>query len=131
MCGRSASLIGPNELSIRDPSLIHPILGQGGLPKGPRAYVPSLLLPICNIQQPGWEGRPGRPNLISQRDPVLHMQERKPWARAFSSTAMKEYEIIVAKRVRQLVGCLEDVIERSDEKASAVVDMTQWLKYFR
>ena len=59
------------------------------------------------------------------------MQERKPWARAFSSTAMKEYEILVAKRVSQLVGCLEDVIEISDEKASAVVDMTQWLKYFR
>ena len=59
------------------------------------------------------------------------MQERKSWNRAFSSTAKKEYEIIVAKRVRQLVGCLECVIEKSDEKASAVVDMTQWLKYFR
>ena len=44
---------------------------------------------------------------------------------------MKEYEILVAKRVRQLVGCLEDMIGRSDEKASAVVDMTLWLKYFR
>ena len=44
---------------------------------------------------------------------------------------MKEYEILVAKRVRQLVGCLEDMIERSDEKANAVVDMTLWLKFFR
>ena len=44
---------------------------------------------------------------------------------------MKEYEIIVEKRVRQLVGCLEDVIERSDDKANTVVDMTQWLQYFR
>jgi cytochrome P450 len=59
------------------------------------------------------------------------MQERKSWNRAFSSTALKEYEIIVAKRVRQLLGCLEDIIEKSDEKASAVVDMTQWLKFFR
>ncbi|KAN0137375.1 Cytochrome P450 [Lactarius tabidus] len=105
--------VGPNELSIRDPSLIHPILGQGGLPKGPR-----------------WEGRKGPPTLISQRDPILHMQERKPWNRAFSSTALKEYEIIVAKRVRQLLGCLDDMIEKSDEKANAVVDMTQWLKFF-
>ena len=62
---------------------------------------------------------------------MLHMQERKSWNRAFSSTAMKEYEILVAKRVRQLVGCLEDMTERSDEKGNAVVDMTQWLKYFR
>ena len=36
---RLASLTGPNELSIRDSSLIHTILGQGGLPKGPRAYL--------------------------------------------------------------------------------------------
>ena len=58
------------------------------------------------------------------------MEERKPWTRAFSSTAMKEYEVLVAKRVRQLVGCLEDMIERSDKKANAMVDMTLWLKYF-
>ena len=44
---------------------------------------------------------------------------------------MKEYEIIVAKRVRQLVGFLEDMIERSHEKTNVVVDMTLWLKYFR
>ena len=69
--------------------------------------------------------------LIAQPDPILHAQQRKPWNHAFSSAAMKEYEIIVAKRVRQLVGCLEDIIERSDEKAKAVVDMTQWLKFFR
>ena len=69
--------------------------------------------------------------LIGQTDPKLHMEQRKPWNRAFSSVAMKEYEIIVAKRIRQLVGCLEDMVERSDEKAFAVVDMTQWVKYFR
>jgi cytochrome P450 len=68
--------------------------------------------------------------LVAQSDPVLHMEQRKPWNRAFSSAAMKEYEIIVAKRVSQLVGCLEDFIERSDGKADAVVDMARWLKYF-
>jgi hypothetical protein len=68
--------------------------------------------------------------LVAQSDPVLHAEQRKPWTRAFSSAAMKEYEIIVAKRVRQLVGCLEDLIERSDGTANAVVDITRWLKYF-
>ncbi|KAH9015099.1 high nitrogen upregulated cytochrome P450 monooxygenase 2 [Lactarius pseudohatsudake] len=105
--------VGPNELSIRDSSLIHPILGQGGLPKGPR-----------------WEGRDGPQTLIAQRDPILHMHQRKSWNRAFSSAAMKEYEIIVAKRVRQFVGCLDDMIQRSDQKANAVVDINRWLKYF-
>ena len=33
---------GPNELSIRDASIIHPVLGQGGLPKGPRE---------CNVRE--------------------------------------------------------------------------------
>ena len=59
------------------------------------------------------------------------MEQRKPWNRAFSSAAMKEYEIIVAMRIRQLAGCLEGMIERSSEKANAVVDMTLWFKYFR
>ena len=59
------------------------------------------------------------------------MEQRKPWTRAFSSTAMKEYEVLVAKRVRQLVGCLEDTIERSDKNANTTVNMSQWLKYFR
>ncbi len=68
--------------------------------------------------------------LIAQRDPILHMHQRKPWNRGFSSAAMKEYEIMVETRVRQLVGCLEDMIQRSDEKANAVVDMTRWSKYF-
>ncbi len=68
--------------------------------------------------------------LVAQRDPILHMDQRKPWNRGFSSAAMKEYEIIVAKRVRQLVGCLDDIVQRSDEKANAVVDINQWLKYF-
>ncbi|KAI9445853.1 cytochrome P450 [Lactarius psammicola] len=58
------------------------------------------------------------------------MHQRRLWNRAFSSAAIKEYEIIVAKRVRQLVGCLDDMIQKSDQKANAVVDMTQWLKYF-
>ncbi|KAI9447482.1 high nitrogen upregulated cytochrome P450 monooxygenase 2 [Lactarius indigo] len=105
--------VGPNELSIRDSSLIHPILGQGGLPKGPR-----------------WEGRAGPPALNAQRDPILHMHQRKPWNRAFSSVAMKEYEIIVAKRVRQLVGCLDDMVQRSDQEADTVMDINRWLRYF-
>ena len=36
-------LPGPNELSIRDASLIHPVLGQGGLPKGPGACKPCSM----------------------------------------------------------------------------------------
>ncbi|KAH8993807.1 hypothetical protein EDB86DRAFT_2927626, partial [Lactarius hatsudake] len=90
MSGRSTGLIGPNELSIRDSSLIYLILGQDGLPKGLR-----------------WEGREGPPALNAERDPALHMHQRKPWNHAFSSAALKEYEIIVVEQIRQPVGCLD------------------------
>jgi len=105
--------IGPNELSIRDASFIHSVLGQGGLRKGPR-----------------WEGMPGTPSLIAQRDPVKHMQQRKPWNRAFSSTALKEYEVIMAKRTRQLIVCLENLVHGSDRKGGVVLDVAAWINYF-
>jgi hypothetical protein len=58
------------------------------------------------------------------------MQQRKPWNRAFSSTAVKEYEVIVAKRLRQLIGCLENLVRRSDHKEGVVLDVAAWLNYF-
>jgi len=75
----------------------------------------------------GWVANP---SLIAQRDPVKHMHQRKPWNRAFSSTAMKEYEDIVANRVRQLVGCLENLVDRSAPKEGALLDIAAWLNYF-
>jgi hypothetical protein len=44
-------LPGPNELSIRDASFIHSVLGQGGLRKGPRVYMSCSILadsPTCD-----------------------------------------------------------------------------------
>jgi hypothetical protein len=58
------------------------------------------------------------------------MQQRKPWNQAFSSTALKEYEVIVANRIRQLIGCLEDQVHDSRRKEGAVFDMATWLNYF-
>jgi cytochrome P450 len=58
------------------------------------------------------------------------MHQRKPWNRAFSSTALKEYEVILAKRTRQLVSCLEDRVNASDQKPGVVLDMAAWFGYF-
>jgi len=58
------------------------------------------------------------------------MHQRKPWNRAFSSTAMKEYEDIVANRIRQLVGSLENLVLRSAPKEGALLDIATWLNYF-
>jgi hypothetical protein len=37
-------LSGPNDLSLRNISYIHPVLGQDGLPKGPREYISSPVI---------------------------------------------------------------------------------------
>ncbi|KAH9026090.1 high nitrogen upregulated cytochrome P450 monooxygenase 2 [Lactarius hengduanensis] len=103
--------VGPNALSIRDPSLILTVLGKGGLPKGPY-----------------WDNRP--PSVVAQRDPIKHMNQRKPWSRAFSSAAVKEYEVFAAKRTRQLLGCIEDAVHQSGEKKGVVLDMAAWFNYF-
>ena len=68
--------------------------------------------------------------MIAQRDPIKHMHQRKPWNRAFSATAMKEYEEIVANRIRQLLGCLENLVHGSARKEGAVFDIATWLNYF-
>ena len=38
------SAIGPNELSIRDPSAVQALLGPSGLQKGPRTFLVPVLL---------------------------------------------------------------------------------------
>ena len=82
------------------------------------------------FNQLGWGIMPGRQSLIDQRDPIMHMHQRKPWNRAFSSTSLKEYEVILAKRTRQLVSCLEDRVNGSDQKLGVVLDVTTWFSYF-
>ncbi|KAI0319719.1 high nitrogen upregulated cytochrome P450 monooxygenase 2 [Amylostereum chailletii] len=106
--------VGPNELSFRDASFITDILGPDGLPKGP-----------C------WDNRTSAPSLIAQRDPVAHAQQRRPWNRAFSSAAMKDYEVIIAQRARQLVHRWEDIIlAQPGNVREATLDVGAWMGYF-
>ena len=43
---------------------------------------------------------------------------------------MKEYEDIVANRIRQLSNCLENLVHESARKEGAPLDMALWLAYF-
>jgi len=58
------------------------------------------------------------------------MHQRKPWNRAFSSAAIREYELIAAKRTRQFIGCLDDAVRRPTGEKETVLDMTAWFNYF-
>ncbi|KAI0301724.1 high nitrogen upregulated cytochrome P450 monooxygenase 2 [Multifurca ochricompacta] len=104
--------VGPNELSIRDASVIHPVLGSGGLQKGPF-----------------WDHRP--PSLIASRDAADHARKRKSWNHAFTSAALKEYEVIITRRLRQLVECIDNSIKESaKEKRGSLVNICAWFEYF-
>ncbi|RPD52947.1 high nitrogen upregulated cytochrome P450 monooxygenase 2 [Lentinus tigrinus ALCF2SS1-7] len=99
---------GPNELLTTDPSLIPALLGPSGAPKGPGWIGGSLTyknLPMVGIP-----------------DPELHLRRRRPWTRGLGPGALKEYEVIVAKRARQLA-------ERLQEQSGEVV-LGRWLNYF-
>ncbi|KLO15623.1 high nitrogen upregulated cytochrome P450 monooxygenase 2 [Schizopora paradoxa] len=104
--------IGPNEISCVDMDAMQDIFGPSGMPKGPI-----------------WDAR-GNPDkarmLVALRDFHEHSRQRKPWNRAFSTSAVKDYEPIVAKRVRQLADTLENTFCNS----KVGVDITQWFGYF-
>ncbi|CAL1706398.1 unnamed protein product [Somion occarium] len=102
--------IGPNEVSIRDASAINPLMGTTGWPKGP------------NLFGVRWMGPEPMDAMIMVRNPVEHHRRRRPWNRAFSTAALKEYEPLVAKRVNQLVGKIA-----SDK---GVVDIAKFIGYF-
>ncbi|KAI1789718.1 high nitrogen upregulated cytochrome P450 monooxygenase 2 [Ganoderma leucocontextum] len=86
--------VGPNELSVRDASLIAPCMGPSGIPKGPN-FIGSLLsaknVPLVGIQ-----------------DVDEHMERRRPWARGLSTSASKAYQPLLVKRTQQLVNRLEE-----------------------
>ncbi|KAJ7454733.1 cytochrome P450 [Mycena latifolia] len=99
--------IGPNELSFRDVNAIAPMMGSKGMPKGPwwDGRVP--------------ENREVRP-LLALRDPEEHARRRRAWNRAFSTPALKDYEILIDARVSQLVDILTT-------KIGTPVDLSKWL----
>ncbi|TCD66053.1 hypothetical protein EIP91_001861 [Steccherinum ochraceum] len=103
--------IGPNEISISDPAAVVSLLGPNGLSKGP-----------------AWDGHvrysPIRP-LIALRDSHPHSKARRPWTRAFSAVAMKEYEPTLAERVVQLVD-----LAMSSHGTGQTVDMARLFRLF-
>lgn len=59
-------------------------------------------------------------SLLSLRDPDVHSARRRIWNRAFSATALKEYEVVVRNRLTQLVEILTDNSGQS-------MDLSKWI----
>lgn len=75
-----------------------------------------------------WDGR-GKPDgvksLIVIRDQREHSRRRKPWNRAFSIAAMKDYEAALQRRALQLMRELE-----KRTTACTVINLVDWMKSF-
>lgn len=71
-----------------------------------------------------WQGRglktPILP-LVGLRDNATHSRRRKPWNRAFSTVALKNYEPIIARRSSELVELLAE---------KKHVDFAHWVHLF-
>ena len=80
---------------------------------------------MLRLRFPGLTGRnlhqPVMP-LIAIWDPIEHAQRRKPWSRAFSTAALKEYHPVAIKRAAQLLAHLKN--------EHGVTDLAQWISYF-
>jgi cytochrome P450 len=73
-----------------------------------------------------WDGRGGKqtiPALIAIRDPTEHARRRKPWVRAFTTTALRDYEEIVGNSCRVLIDALE-------KRQGEILDIAAWMSYF-
>ncbi|KAI0329906.1 high nitrogen upregulated cytochrome P450 monooxygenase 2 [Cubamyces sp. BRFM 1775] len=98
---------GPNELSIRNADAIPSV---STLPKGPRWINSKMAFSDQN-------------SLIAESNPHEHARRRKPWNRAFNSSALKGYEEIIVKRANMLY-------EGLAAQKGAEVDLGKWIGYF-
>ena len=120
---------GPNDLSVNFPDAIKPVLGAGGLPKGPCKSLSVCFVPPLNTLSQNaavWYNRAAdghSPSLIATQDTVEHKRRRKTWDRAFSTAAIKNYEEIVVRRARQLV-------EQFEKHAGQDIDLSTWMSFF-
>lgn len=62
-------------------------------------------------------------SMLWETDRAHHIMLRKPWNKAFSRESLHEYELIVIRRVLELVGEL-------DKRVSEAVDISQWMDFF-
>lgn len=113
---------GPNELSYCNFDGLSCILSGRGLPKGPCEFTLMFDNHVSSNLHSDWTG-PKVPDLATIRDPAEHARRRIPWDRAFSGTALKDYEPIFIKRCYELVKAL-------GKRQSEVVDISKWMEYF-
>ncbi|KAL5361449.1 cytochrome P450 [Aspergillus floccosus] len=107
--------IGPNHVSVGDPSAIPIIYGLN------QGFTKTGFYPIQSIS---WEKRP-QMNLFSTRDEAFHRSQKRPVANAYSMTSLLEMEDAVDSCTHLFMNRLR---EFSAHKTA--VDLGTWLQYY-
>ncbi|KAF9783489.1 cytochrome P450 [Thelephora terrestris] len=100
---------GPNEVIVRDPAAIQPLMGTTGWGKGACESCRMPSGPPIDMSRLDWSSRTMNapiPPLIGVRDGPTHAKRRRTWNRGFNPAAMREYEPMVHKRVLELTEVL-------------------------
>ncbi|KAF9261542.1 high nitrogen upregulated cytochrome P450 monooxygenase 2 [Marasmius fiardii PR-910] len=105
--------IGPNELSFLPVEAIDPIMGRDGIPKGPF-----------------WDGRIPETQKIyalpAIRDLDEHRRRRIPWSKAFTTNALKEYEVLVKAKTDLFI----ERLSSTGQNGKNDVEIGKWLRYY-
>lgn len=99
--------IGPNNLSVNDPSAIQIVLSNESKCKKTSWYDRSL--PLVNLH--------------TCRDKKVHDARRRVFSKAFTPAALRDYED------RVVVHC-DEWIRQMDKLSGKPFDASAWLKYF-
>ena len=63
--------------------------------------------------------------LVAIVDKQEHTRRKRPWSKGFSTSALKDYETLVIKRILQLV----EVLSSKNQKEA--INLTQLITFFR
>ena len=99
---------GPNELSICDATVIEPLLGANEFPRGPSTshfniIIDGRTVSNCSKAYTGSLPDDSTPSLVALTDLKEHARRRKMWNRAFTPSALKDYEETMSKRTAELI----------------------------
>ncbi|KAJ5946669.1 hypothetical protein N7454_003508 [Penicillium verhagenii] len=107
--------IGPNHVSVSDPSAISVIYG---LNKG---FTKTAFYPIQSIS---WNKKP-QMNLFSTRDEQFHRDQKRMVANAYSMSSLLEMEPAIDSCTRVFTSQLDKFADRKQP-----VDLGAWLQYY-
>ena len=63
-------------------------------------------------------------SLVGIVDKQEHTRRKRPWSQGFSTSALKDYESLVIKRILQFMEIL------SSKNLKEAIDLTPWIAYF-